>query len=110
MVSDEPRLPGVQAPGWLRHGLLIAGGRATHARPVGLSTSLYRIQPEPERSVRDARFEDLNPSSQSAVRSATRIRVAEPTFWSRRCRHAVRPHDARRVAICDATGASAQWR
>ena len=63
MVSDEPRLPGVHAAGWLWHGFIYCRRETAHARPVDLSSS-YRIKSaRPERSVRDARHVDLNPSS-----------------------------------------------
>ena len=98
MVSDEPRLPGVPMPG----GRGMRRRETAYARSVDLSWSLIASsQRDPERSVRDARHVDLNPM---------RIRVVAPIFWSRSGRGAVWPHDARRVATRDATGASAQWR
>src|SRR5215469_4756354 len=101
MVSDEPRLPGVPALG----GCGMRRRETAYARSVDLSSSLIASsQRNPERSVRDARHVDLNPS---ALR---KIRVAAPTFWPQRDRSAAWPHDARQVATHAATGASAQCR
>ena len=107
MVFDEPRLPGVPVPG----GGGMRRRETAYARSVDLSSSLIASsQRDPERSVRDARHVDLNPSTPLDPSALMRIRVLAPIFWSRRGRGAVCPHDARLVASRDATGTSAQWR
>ena len=102
MVFDKQRLPRVLVRGVVAWRFLAAGGRAAHARPVDLRTSIASSQHDPERSGPDARHVDLNRRPESVPAAATERRVAAPTWWSRRARDAVRPHDARRVVTRDA--------
>jgi hypothetical protein len=116
MVSDEPRLPGVQAPGWLWRGFRQRRREGSSCVPSGSDFGLT-APARPERSVRDARHLDLKTLIRNALvrrcgspqPAVMRIRLAAPTLWSRRGRGAVWPHDGRRVATHDATGSSAQW-
>jgi hypothetical protein len=58
MVSDEPRLPGVQAPGWLWRGFRQRRREGSSCVPSGSDFGLT-APARPERSVRDARHLDL---------------------------------------------------
>lgn len=58
MVSDEPRLPGVQAPGWLWRGFRQRRREGSSCVPSGSDFGLT-APALPERSVRDARHVDL---------------------------------------------------
>lgn|SRR5689334_19277837 len=73
MVSDEPRLPGVQAPGWLWHEFRQRRREGGSCVPSGSDFGLIASS-RPERSVRDARHVDLNPSAVMRLSAAAAAR------------------------------------